>query len=477
MDKAPAVKAFQININVAKSTIKLRIPSIRDVNKLSSVFSEIQETYTSVYEIITEAASIEEVIYERNPYSPTQIEEVTASILSVIKPGVPTESKDKDRVTIDIDQIDNDFQQLISIVSLLGLQNQVFELKTVTQTPTRPRISVGGTTFGDSGIVDQTTSQPRGKEQTLLEFETEKLQPTMPQSEDNSDNNRRENENPSSTASVIDSKNIVFKKPSTFDGENKNAREWLNEYRLCSKANGWDEKKQVQLLPVYLSNEAADWYDMDVSNKLTTMDEIQKAFIKQFSGTTEVADIEYRIDTARQKDDEIPYKFILKMRTLFQELKRATGKETEERVILDKIKTRLNPSYTAQVFAHNPRTLEELHELCARIHEGKQRQRGKVPITNIVERKESKNVGKTQESPPEQNKPTSSKPGRFQLNPGSNQKPDRHFGNERRREPRKATREDVCHYCKKNGHFARDCYKKKRDMGASRDKKDNVRTG
>ena len=103
---------------------------------------------------------------------------------------------------------------------------------------------------------------------------------------------------------------IIFKKPSIFDGENKNAREWLNEFRLCATANGWDEQKQLRLIPVYLADDAAAWYDMDVNDNpsMNTMKAVQEAFIKQFSGTTEVADIEYRIDTARQKENEKPIK-------------------------------------------------------------------------------------------------------------------------------------------------------------------------
>ena len=520
-----ANEEFKASYKFTKSIIdsNAQIISTLDHSRLKQHFHKLSWIYTQLYNWVDKGQTV-----TRHPISSIHIVRLLTEIQVAFKPGIAIKRSVRQKAIENLTRVDTNWDYVVQILEVtkpdIDFEKLDLVLPSPTQTPSGSGSQsdlqdIGSESINRSDAATNTETQsveqrevidsegnnrPTGAElgdkiadsayETNLVDESfsSTLDTTVVETEGSRQHQQTlmmsiEQANQGGGSASMDQRPVIFKKPSVFDGENKNAREWLNEFRLCATANGWDEVKQIRLLPVYLSDDAAAWFDMDVNGNpsMTTMRAIQEAFIKQFSGTTEVADIEYRIDTARQKENEKPIKFILRMRSLFKALQRATGNETPEKIIVDKIKTRLLPEYTTAVFSHDPKTVDELHNLLSRLYEAQRRRKGKIPITAITQpdciaekldkvklsganQEKSKAKVNRQRIQVIERREDTSRPNK---NWSSNYHPKqaRSYGyNDRRRNvnqtQRQATKDDECHYCHKKGHFARDCYTKKRDM-------------
>ncbi len=58
----------------------------------------------------------------------------------------------------------------------------------------------------------------------------------------------------------------------TFYGGNQDPISWLNEFNLAGAANGWGNARKLQVVPAYLKNAAAVWYQTVMGNPVNAWD-------------------------------------------------------------------------------------------------------------------------------------------------------------------------------------------------------------
>ena len=71
--------------------------------------------------------------------------------------------------------------------------------------------------------------------------------------------------------------------PSKFFGEpGEDVEKWLKDFERISKANGWSYKRQVDILPAFLRDRAAIFYDELCERQQNDLDELKQALTQHF---------------------------------------------------------------------------------------------------------------------------------------------------------------------------------------------------
>ena len=78
-----------------------------------------------------------------------------------------------------------------------------------------------------------------------------------------------------------ESKTVV--QPNKFFGEpGEDIEKWLKSFERISKANNWSEKRQVDILPAYLRDRAAEFFDEMPDQKKFNLESLKEALVEQF---------------------------------------------------------------------------------------------------------------------------------------------------------------------------------------------------
>lgn len=166
--------------------------------------------------------------------------------------------------------------------------------------------------------------------------------------------------------------NKLVRRPRMFDGSNRLAREWLEEYEFSCELNSWNEENMVKYFPAYLESSALRWFKHYVKipakeqNIKLTWKHITKCFNKNYFTAMNKAKIGKQIDYRYQKQNEAVNSFISDMRSLFQ-IYDSTIPEHKQ---IEKIRERLLPMYHQLIAVNDPNTYDDLVELCVKIEVG-----------------------------------------------------------------------------------------------------------
>lgn len=257
----------------------------------------------------------------------------------------------------------------------------------------------------------------------------------------------------------------MLKKPDLFDGKKGKARAWMQAYKFCAKVNQWDEELMARLFPVYLEKTASNWYDVDIDGRGLTFKQIESEFAKQYYGMTEKAEVTSMIENARQGPGQSAQEFIVHLRKLYRQLDSITGEKTNDAVILDKVKNRLNDDYQYEVTMHKPRTLDELHQLCMTYEEATARRRGKVPVA-VIQQYQPKGQGQQRAG---QSARRTSQPARDQNASGGQERVGQ-ASSARKDDPERLARikkRTKCFQCGEFGHWRSECSARPRERNTS----------
>ena len=79
----------------------------------------------------------------------------------------------------------------------------------------------------------------------------------------------------------IESKTVV--QPTKFFGKTgEDVEKWLKSFDRISKANGWTEKRQCDILPAFLREHAAEFYDELTPRIQNDLNELKAALVEHF---------------------------------------------------------------------------------------------------------------------------------------------------------------------------------------------------
>ena len=82
---------------------------------------------------------------------------------------------------------------------------------------------------------------------------------------------------------VVEEQPKTVVQPSKFFGEpGEDIEKWLKGFKRISKANGWSEKRQCDILPAFLRDRAAEYYDELQEPTRNDFEELKSALIKHF---------------------------------------------------------------------------------------------------------------------------------------------------------------------------------------------------
>ena len=71
--------------------------------------------------------------------------------------------------------------------------------------------------------------------------------------------------------------------PTKFFGEpGEDVEKWLKSFDRISKANGWSERRQIEILPAFLRDRAAEFYDELPDSQQSDWEELKNALIDHF---------------------------------------------------------------------------------------------------------------------------------------------------------------------------------------------------
>ena len=70
--------------------------------------------------------------------------------------------------------------------------------------------------------------------------------------------------------------------PTKFFGEPGDVEKWLKSFERISKANGWSERGQIEILPAFFRDRAAEFYDELPHSQRSDWEELKNALIDHF---------------------------------------------------------------------------------------------------------------------------------------------------------------------------------------------------
>lgn len=162
--------------------------------------------------------------------------------------------------------------------------------------------------------------------------------------------------------------NELVVKPSIFNGTIPRPRKWLEDFEDAIESNGWNDKVVIKYFKTWLEGSAKDWYITQVRPNLTansTWTDISTMFHQQYLSGDKQKLMHY-IEMLNQRPNEPVETFLPKVRRAILSLNPQTPMEEQVR----KISEKLRPEYRKDVIIRNPKTIDELHDLCTRIEIG-----------------------------------------------------------------------------------------------------------
>ena len=116
------------------------------------------------------------------------------------------------------------------------------------------------------------------------------------------------------------------KQPETFHGkQSEDVRNWFTSFNIISKANTWNNRRKIAILPAFLGNLALDFWQTLSPN--LNFDEIEQQFIEKFSPVCESDLIWNKIQGRFQQPNESIDEFVS---WLLRHLRRACPSESDD---------------------------------------------------------------------------------------------------------------------------------------------------
>lgn len=127
--------------------------------------------------------------------------------------------------------------------------------------------------------------------------------------------------------------------PPTFEGDRAGAREWLIRYERDMNINGYDDDAKLLRVSAYLRDEASQWL---TTKQYLTPDLdwwiFKRSFLRHFCGTDETTFLRRKLEEAKQKNDENPSSFLVRIVHLCKQFK----PDMSDSGIVDKVSRGLN---------------------------------------------------------------------------------------------------------------------------------------
>lgn len=100
--------------------------------------------------------------------------------------------------------------------------------------------------------------------------------------------------------------------PQKFSGLDNDLKKFLDNFELCSKANGWEDKDQAKYLPMYLTDLALNIFNNipESDKKDKTWKDLKPIFLKYFNQSAQKDMCESKLMTRVQKEGETILQYI-----------------------------------------------------------------------------------------------------------------------------------------------------------------------
>lgn len=138
--------------------------------------------------------------------------------------------------------------------------------------------------------------------------------------------------------------NELVRTPPTFDGEKLHPRTWMDDFERAAEANHWPDEAKVTYMPTFLEKSALDWHSTILKRNVGTNPswvETKGAFLRHYSGKTDVPSLRRQIDRTFQMREEKAINFIPRIMRLL-ELENPDRAEDE---LVEKIQGKLRQDY------------------------------------------------------------------------------------------------------------------------------------
>lgn len=110
--------------------------------------------------------------------------------------------------------------------------------------------------------------------------------------------------------------------PPTFSGDRTQARSWLRQYEETMEINGYDDSQKLKRARAYLKGEASQWLTTRLLlNPNLDWYCLKSAFLRYFCGSDGLALLRKKLDEARQKPNESPSTYLVRIVDLCKEYK------------------------------------------------------------------------------------------------------------------------------------------------------------
>lgn len=105
--------------------------------------------------------------------------------------------------------------------------------------------------------------------------------------------------------------------PNKFDGDRNKALSWFREYNSIMNVNGYGDEQKLRRAIAYLTDDASNWYNViiDMEPDLDWYC-FETRFKEHFCGADGRALLQRKLDEARQKPDEHPSKYLMRILNL-----------------------------------------------------------------------------------------------------------------------------------------------------------------
>lgn len=271
--------------------------------------------------------------------------------------------------------------------------------------------------------------------------------------------------------------------PTKFFGEpGDDIEKWLKSFDRISKANGWSQKRQCDILPAFLRDRAAEFYDELPDRQQNNLDELKTALIEHFIPKEARRFYYADLYSRRQGETEPSEDFGREIQQLVRRAYAEMPVEHQDTLMREHFVNGLRPALKRIVLISDPKDFQKALEVAKREEINDQVSNGSAPwvrsvpsssqacaapiaaisgeqrLNDRMDRLESL-VEKLAVAVAESKRPAPEKPPNFGR---------KYNWNSSDRNLRCTDGRPICNYCKKVGHVEPKCREK---IAASQDQK------
>lgn len=271
--------------------------------------------------------------------------------------------------------------------------------------------------------------------------------------------------------------NRLVCKPVTFDGVNPKPRLWWEDYKEAIVQNCWSEVIAIKYFSSFLKGAARDWHATVIQPRIAArtlyrVADLGALFRDNYLGEADYRELCRDLARLKQEPNESVSNFIPTALRLMQLIDNTMTEREKVRQISEK----LRPEYQRDLSSFGATTMETLRSACLRVEAGLAAERalkasysGEARGTDNNDRSskggssQSGNRGANRRPSSWSKKPSSPKGGNWGSNRTGGSKPASRDG---KPQGKSASSDKTCHRCGRVGHFAKDCFAKKKLDGS-----------